>query len=72
MRRYRRGRWQVIVHGWSISRPHVQAFWMDDREWVLALSWGSPGSDPVWLVERSGRVSERVGRVLDRWYARRA
>lgn len=66
---WKRGHWLVILHAWPISRPRLSAFWLNERELSVALSWGTPGVDPVWLVEFHASVPEPLGRLVDRWYA---
>lgn len=66
-----RKNWYAEVNFWPISRPHFAADWCDPRQFFVALSWGTPGCDPVWMVEYRRVISERHGRMWDRWYARR-
>jgi hypothetical protein len=65
------GRWYLEANAWPISRPSLQASWIDERQWFIALSWGTPGCDPVWMVEYHRTLGERVGKLVDRWYSRR-
>lgn len=63
--------WYIEANYWPISRPNFQASWIDERQWFISLSWGTPGCDPVWTVEYRRTLGERVGKLADRWYARR-
>lgn len=65
------GDWTFQINTWPISRLHFSAGWADSQTGWVSLSWGTPGCDPVWLIEKSFAVSERVSKLVDRWYARR-
>lgn len=66
-----RRRWYAEVNTWPISRFRFMLEWADERQWFCSLSWGTPGCDPVWMIEYHRVIGEPAGKLIDRWYARR-
>lgn len=62
---FRRGSSIVLVaHPGSIHRFHLSYEWYSDDEYLVALSWGEEGSDPVWLIETSLKLPDWINRRL--------
>ena len=65
-------RWWWEFNPRNMNHPYLSSSWLDEREFYVGLAWGNGNSDPVWAIERRFRLPERLGRVVDRWYACRA
>lgn len=56
----------------AIHRPMFDFYWLDNHWPEASLSWGDGNGDPVWIINVSVRLGDRLGAVVDRYYERRA
>lgn len=55
----------------AIHRPYVGFDWYDNRTFGLTAGWGSRYSDPTLGLCLTVELDDRLGRLVDRWYARK-